>query len=242
MDGTTEPLLAVVGHPIAGNPSQFALERAISSLGLDWRVLSFDVPPGDISAALNGFLVTGIAGVLVVSSVREAASAWYVEKTGFEGIAIDCLVRGDEGQFVGSDERRAWLLDQLAEKENSTRLCFGNCGAQTEWDAKFLGTEKIAGNIKSDTIEAADVILVVDDLSGPPELELDEWPVNDGSTVVIELSTRHPLQNHIKELGYRVLTESDLQIGVLQRSVDKWSRQHVDPAVIRDAVEEYLGV
>ncbi len=242
MDGTTEPLLAVVGHPIAGNPSQFALERAVSSLGLDWRILSFDVPPCDIPAALNGFAVTGIAGVLVDRNVCEAASAWYVEKTGFEGLFIDCLVRGEEGQFVGSDERRSWLLDRLNEKESGTRLCFGNCGPQTEWDSKALGTEKIAGNVKPDTIEAASVILVVDDLSGPPELEIDEWPENDGSTVVIELSTRHPLQNRIKEMGYRVLSESDLQIGVLQRSVDKWSRQRVDPSVIRDAVEEYLGV
>ena len=242
MDGTTEPLLAVVGHPIAGNPSQFALERAVSSLGLDWRVLSFDVPSGDIAAALNGFSVIGIAGVLVDSSIREAASAWYVEKTGFEGVSIDCLVRDEDGQFVGSDERRSWILDQLAEKENSMRLCFGNCGEKTAWDLQSLRAEKIAGDVKPDMIEAADVILVVDDLSGPPELEIDEWPANDGSTVVLELSTHHPLQDRIRELGYRVLTESDLQIGVLQRSVEKWSSQQVDPAVIRDAVEEYLGV
>ena len=83
---------------------------------------------------------------------------------------------------------------------------------------------------------------MLDDLSGPPELELDEWPANDGSTVVIDLSNCHPSQSRIKELGYQVLTDFDLQIGILKRAVQKWSARQVDAAVIRDAVEEYLGV
>jgi len=103
MDGTTEPLLTVIGNPIAGNPSQFALERAIGALRLDWRVLSFDVPPENIAAALNGFSVTGISGVLIDPSVRQAASAWYAEQIGIEGVAIDCLDRGENGRFTGSE-------------------------------------------------------------------------------------------------------------------------------------------
>ena len=102
--------------------------------------------------------------------------------------------------------------------------------------------ELVSGNVKPETIEAAQAILVLDDLSGPPELELDEWPANDGSTVVIDLSNCHPLQSRIKELGYQVLTDCDSQIGVLKRAVQKWSARQVDAAVIRDAVEEYLGV
>ncbi len=242
MDGTTEPLLAVIGNPIAGNPSQFALERAIVSLGLDWRVLSFDVPPGDIAAALDGFAVTGICGVLIDFSVKEAASKWYAERIGAEAAAIDCLVRGEDGQFVGYDERYLWVKEQLASKIEGKRLCFGHCGANSPWNVDLLGVEKISGNVKPETIAAAEVILVVDDLSGPPELELDEWPENDGSSVVIDLSTCHPLQDSISELGYQLLNESDLFVGILQAAVEKWSAKQVDPTVIRDAVEEYLGV
>ena len=242
MDGTTEPLLAVIGNPIAGNPSQFALERAIASLGLDWRVLSFDVPPDDIAAALNGFEVTGICGVLIDPSVKQAASKWYAERLGSEEVAIDCLVRGEDGQFIGYDERHLWVTERLASKTDGDKLCFGNCGADSSWDVDLLGVEKVSGNVKPETIEAARAILVLDDLSGPPELELDEWPENDGSSVVIDLSTCHPLQDSIRELGYQILTESDLLVGVLKRAVEKWSAKQVDPTVIRDAVEEYLGV
>ncbi|MDA7864995.1 hypothetical protein N9B24_02600 [bacterium] len=242
MDGTTEPLLTVIGNPIAGNPSQFALERAIGALRLDWRVLSFDVPPENIAAALNGFSVTGISGVLIDPSVRQAASAWYAEQIGVEGVAIDCLVRGENGRFTGSDERRLWVEEQLAFRSGGDRLCFGNCAAGSSWDAKSLQMKKVSGNVKPEQIEAAQAILVVDDLSGPPELELDEWPANDGSTIVIELSSCNLLHDRIRELGYQLLTHSDLQIGVLARAVEKWSARQVDTAVIRDAVEEYLGV
>ena len=62
MDASTEPIIAVIGHPIAGNPSQFAVERALQSMDFDWRVLSFDVLPEDVASALEGFAVTGIAG------------------------------------------------------------------------------------------------------------------------------------------------------------------------------------
>jgi len=242
MDGTTEPLLTVIGNPIAGNPSQFALERAIAALGLDWRVLSFDVSPDDIDAALNGFAVTGICGVLIDPSVRQAASAWYAQQSGCEVGVIDCLVRDEDGRFTGSDERLLWVEEQLASRDVGNKLCFGNCGKNSSWDTRSLGVEKVSGNVKSETIEAAQAILVLDDLSGPPELELDEWPASDGSTVVIDLSSCHSLQSRIKELGYQVLTDFDLQIGVLKRAVQKWSAREVDVAVIRDAVEEYLGV
>ena len=36
MDGTTEPIIAVLGHPIAGNPSQLALERAFAAMKLEY--------------------------------------------------------------------------------------------------------------------------------------------------------------------------------------------------------------
>jgi hypothetical protein len=77
MDGTTEPVVAVIGHPIAGNPSQFALERALSAMELEWRVLSFDVEPDKIAVALDGIEVLGICGVLIDSTLSQAASHWY---------------------------------------------------------------------------------------------------------------------------------------------------------------------
>lgn len=242
MDGTTEPLLVVIGHPIAGNPSQFALEQALRWLEMEWRVLSFDVPSENVAAALDGFAVTGITGVLIDPSVRDAASAWYAEEIGRDPVAIDCLTLGDDRTFVGSNERWGWVADQLAQAPAECRLCFGNGSPESEWSAKRLGAERMAGNVKASRIESAEAILIVDDLSGPPELEVDEWPQDDGSTLVIDLTSRHPDRSRLIDLGYRVRTKVDHQIGILQRALFRWADREAGGDVIRDAVEEYLGV
>ena len=242
MDDTTEPLIVVIGHPIAGNPSQFAMEKALRSLGLDWRVLSFDVLPENIAAALEGFAATGITGVLIDRSVVEPATEWYARKTDVDPDPVDCLTLGKDRLFVGTNERLNWVLDQITTLPREKCFCFGNCAPGAEWSAKLLGAERIAGNVSAKQIESADAILLVDDLSGAPELELDEWPKNDGSTVVIDLTSGHPKQSRISQLGYRVLTKTDHQIGVLERVLVRWTAHKPTGDVIRDAVEEYLGV
>lgn len=78
-DGTTEPIIAIIGHPIAGNPSQLAIERSLLSLGMEWRVLSFDVQPRDVAKALDGFAVTGIAGVMIAPTLQQAAGQWFAQ-------------------------------------------------------------------------------------------------------------------------------------------------------------------
>lgn len=84
MDEATEPLIAVIGHPIAGHPAQFALERAFAHLGFDYRVASFDVSPENLGKALDGIDVLRFRGAYLDGSLREAASAWYRTRTDVE--------------------------------------------------------------------------------------------------------------------------------------------------------------
>ncbi len=76
MDRTTEPVIAVLGNPIAGNAAQFALQRALSSMQLDWRVLSFNVLPANLSVALDGLQVLGVEGVLIDENLANAGMEW----------------------------------------------------------------------------------------------------------------------------------------------------------------------
>ena len=80
MDRTTEPVIAVLGHPIAGNATQFALERAFAAMQIDWRVLSFDVAPSKLHLALEGLDVLGVEGVLIDPSLSDAAKLWASNK------------------------------------------------------------------------------------------------------------------------------------------------------------------
>ncbi|MBT3891830.1 MAG: shikimate dehydrogenase, partial [Planctomycetaceae bacterium] len=37
-----------MGNPVAGNPSQFMMERAFAAGNLDWRYLTLQVPEGNL--------------------------------------------------------------------------------------------------------------------------------------------------------------------------------------------------
>ncbi len=75
MDGTTEPLIAIIGHPIAGNPTQFALETGFAAAQIDCRVLSVDLPPEKLSAAIAGMDAMNFRGIWVTPSCADSIEA-----------------------------------------------------------------------------------------------------------------------------------------------------------------------
>ncbi len=262
MDETTEPILVVIAHPIAGNPTQFATERALRSMKLEWRVLSFDVQSEDVAAALDGFAVTGIAGVLIDPSLQAAASDWYRSKTETDSGPIDCLFR-DPGkhdgrnEFSGVHQQRAWLDEQIAglnldADQTDQRLWYGDSLQPTLVDVNQFAALPAELPANPEALKHAKLIALTARQGGPLELEEQEWPPNDGSTLVIDLTSgdirggndnrQRPDMKKIEDLGYRVITVCDRQIGTLQRCLQRWTGSDPSAEVIRDAIEEYLGV
>jgi hypothetical protein len=238
MDGTTEPIIVVIGHPIAGNPSQFAVEKALRAMKLDWRVLSFDVKPEDVAAALEGFSVTGIAGVLIDPSVAAAASQWYADKTSSDFAIIDCLYRDDEQQLLGSFEQQAWVDDQISQHAGEQRIWLGDTLENAPLSPGGFGETSSPAPPELDVIENADLIAI----TGSSKLEAEDWPENDGSTLIIDLTEGHPDQQTLKDRGYRVVATPERQIGTLLRCLQRWTGDLPPADVVHDAIEEYLGV
>ncbi len=74
MDGTTEPILAIIGHPIAGNPTQFALESGFAAAQMDCRVLSIDLAQDQVAPAIAGMDAMGFRGVWVTPTCQTAVA------------------------------------------------------------------------------------------------------------------------------------------------------------------------
>ena len=197
MDAPTQSIIVVIAHPIAGNPSQLALERALKSMDLDWRVVSFDVTPKDVPAALDGFAVTGIVGVLVDPSLQQEVATWYHDSSDDEQAereleTIDCLYRGDDGRFVGAYQQRDWLTDRieqipLGDPEVTERIWLGESLDESVVALEQFPAEATAVPANVEILKNAKWIALTDGPNGPVELEVDEWPKNDGSTIVIDL-------------------------------------------------------
>jgi shikimate dehydrogenase len=51
-----------MGRPVAGNPTQFMMERAFAAAKLDWRYLTLEVPPEKLGDAVRGLRAMGFRG------------------------------------------------------------------------------------------------------------------------------------------------------------------------------------
>lgn len=68
-----QEIVALLGCPAAGDPTQYLFERAIEAAGLDWRFVTCDVAADDAAAALAGVAALAFRGCLLSGAIREAA-------------------------------------------------------------------------------------------------------------------------------------------------------------------------
>jgi len=72
-NGPLQEIVAVLGSPAAGNPSQYLFERAFAAAGLDWRIITCDVPTEKLAPAMAGIDAMGFRGCLVGGPLRRPA-------------------------------------------------------------------------------------------------------------------------------------------------------------------------
>jgi shikimate dehydrogenase len=51
-----------MGQPVAGNPTQYMMEKAFAAARLDWRYLTLEVPPENLADAMRGLRAMGLRG------------------------------------------------------------------------------------------------------------------------------------------------------------------------------------
>lgn len=103
MDSPIQPIACVIGHPIAGNPTQFAVERALPAVDFDWRFLSMDVTAEQLHDAISGVRALGILGVMVDDPHRQAVVELCDELAEEAAAAgqVDVISRTAEGALRG---------------------------------------------------------------------------------------------------------------------------------------------
>jgi shikimate dehydrogenase len=57
-----QEVVCCLGQPVAGNPTQYMMEKAFAAAGLDWRYLTCEVPPEKLADAMMGLRALGFKG------------------------------------------------------------------------------------------------------------------------------------------------------------------------------------
>ena len=229
MDGSTEPIIAVIGHPIAGNPSQFALERALVAMQLDWRILSLDVRPKDIQKAIDGAWVMGMQGLFLddagakaavrqalknptgrnsgsgkgsVKQDKEGENTEEVTRKKLSAAPPTCFFRDSVGGdgFTRENAESKWLEEVIQNHFHAQQSSIGPVLWIGEPDVRFP-----SGMVDIDTQSpiawaASESIEKSKLIVLSESVDVTSWPENDGTSMVIDLS-KTSLQAYDDDVG-----------------------------------------
>lgn len=127
-------LFALLGHPVAGNPTGAMIEAACRSVGIDdGRYVSIDVAPSELAAAVGALRTLHAAGFHVTIPHKVAALDHVDRLTpAAEAVAAVNCVRRDGDELVGDNtDGRGFLasLEALRAVRGARLLVIGAGGA-----------------------------------------------------------------------------------------------------------------
>jgi len=110
-----QEVIAILGHPAAGNPAQFLFERVVAHDSLDWRFLTLEVMPTRLADALAGVSALGFGGCMLAGPLREPAVGLITSVSPAAQFAGGCnlLERSKDGQLVGHLTLGRGTLDSI---------------------------------------------------------------------------------------------------------------------------------
>lgn len=83
------------GQPVAGNPTQYMMEKAFVARGLDWRYLTLEVAPENLADAVRGMRAMGFRGCNLTIPHKVAVIPLLDRTTESAGLmgAVNCVNR-----------------------------------------------------------------------------------------------------------------------------------------------------
>ncbi|MEE2676614.1 MAG: shikimate dehydrogenase [Planctomycetota bacterium] len=192
-DKPIQELVSCMGQPVAGNPTQFMMERAFTDCELDWRYLTLEVPAENLKDAMAGFRAMGLRGgnftiphkvevIQYLDGLSEAA-----ERMG----AVNC-VNVVDGKLIGENtDGKGFVqsLKTLVEPSGQKVVIIGAGGAaraiSVELGLNGVTDITIVNRTESRGQELVNVLNNIDGVTATLDVLDGDYEVDDDVTVVI---------------------------------------------------------
>ena len=192
-DKPIQELVSCMGQPVAGNPTQFMMERAFEDCELDWRYLTLEVPAENLKDAMAGFRAMGLRGgnftiphkvevIRYLDGLSEAA-----ERMG----AVNC-VNVVDGKLIGENtDGKGFVqsLKTLVEPAGQKFVIIGAGGAaraiSVELGLNGVTDITIVNRTESRGQELVDILNNIDDVTATLNVLDGDYEVDDDVNVVI---------------------------------------------------------
>jgi hypothetical protein len=131
-----QPIVACIGNPVAGDPTQFVMERCASQLGLDWRFVTLQVEPDQFETGFLGIRALGFSGAMLLAPFCEQAANVCDEVTPTAKLLgrVDLATRRGD-RWIGSETLARSLAELFREcrLESSSILCLTKLPVAEAW-------------------------------------------------------------------------------------------------------------
>ncbi|MFN7732310.1 MAG: hypothetical protein ACK5OB_10410 [Pirellula sp.] len=119
-DRVVQPLVACLGNPVAGNPTQFVMSRIARHAELDWRFFTSEVEESAFDAAFAGIKALGMAGAAIFAPFPERAAALVDRRTPVaDRMGRVGVIKWESGQWIGDETKaRAVVRSMVAHIAN----------------------------------------------------------------------------------------------------------------------------
>ena len=82
MESTTQSVLCCIGQSVAGNPTQYLMDRAFSTQELDWRAITVEVSDDQFETAIAGMQAMRFRAIRFFPDFELAAANYFAPQSG----------------------------------------------------------------------------------------------------------------------------------------------------------------
>lgn len=276
-----QEICACFGQPVAGNPTQYMIEKAFAHHGLEWRYLTLEVAPDDLADAVRGMRAMGFRGGNITKPHKVAVVGLLdrLSEAAATMGAVNCIVREGRELLGENTDGKGFMqaLRGLTDPAGKRVVLFGAGGAaraigielglagaagisivnrtvergedlaqlitaktQTEaahilWEGDFAvpGDVAIVINATSIGMGDAEARVPVDFSGAAKNIVAADVVVNPPDTRFLAAAREH---------GATTLDGLGMIVNQAAIAFQLWTGIEPDTQVMRDAVEEFLGV
>lgn len=118
-DSPIQDIVCCMGQPVAGNPTQFMMERVFAAADLDWRCLTLEITPENLADAVKGLRAMGFRGGSLALPHKTAAVEHLDELTETAELvgAVNCI-RRDGARLIGENTDGKGFVQSLRQATN----------------------------------------------------------------------------------------------------------------------------
>jgi len=120
LDRVLQPLVACLGNPVGGNPTQFVMTRLAREAELDWRFFTSQVPPELFETAFRGIQALGMSGAAILPPFQSLVEPFLGTLTPkAKALGAVQVVKWEADQWIGDETISTAILRSLTHRISS---------------------------------------------------------------------------------------------------------------------------